>query len=84
MSDLVRAPPASKIFRMHKALPFRTYWRQFQQEVICMKLNSGDTAPKSANYKVISPEGKVIGSVYMREGETLPPTQMSGCHYEAE
>ena len=49
-----------------------------------MKLNSGDTAPKSANYKVISPEGKVIGSVYMREGETLPPTPMTGCHYEAE
>ncbi len=43
-----------------------------------MQLNSGDTAPKSANYKVVSPNGDVIGNVYMREGETLPPTQISG------
>lgn len=49
-----------------------------------MRLNSGDTAPKSANYKVIGPDGQVVGNVYMREGETLPPTQMSGCHYEME
>ena len=49
-----------------------------------MRLNSGDTAPKTANYKVIDSEGKVIGCVYMHEGETLPPTQKSGCHYEAE
>ena len=49
-----------------------------------MMLNSGDMAPKSANYKVIGPDGQVVGNVYMREGETLPPTQMSGCHYEME
>ena len=49
-----------------------------------MQLNSGDTAPKSANYKVVSPNGDVIGNVYMREGETLPPTRISGCHYEME
>ncbi len=49
-----------------------------------MRLNSGDTALKTANYKVVSPEGKVIGNVHMKEGETLPPTQISGCHYEME
>ena len=55
-----------------------------------MQLNSGDTAPRSANYKVVSPDGQVIGNmqnignVYMKEGETLPPTQISGCHYEME
>ena len=49
-----------------------------------MRLNCGDTAPRTANYKVISPAGEIVGSVYMREGETLPPTQMSGCHYEVE
>ena len=49
-----------------------------------MRLNSGDTAPKTANYKVIGTDGREMGSVYMREGETFPPTQMSGCHYEAE
>ncbi|HIX07442.1 MAG TPA: hypothetical protein H9741_03150 [Candidatus Borkfalkia faecipullorum] len=49
-----------------------------------MRLNSGDTAPKTANYKVVDPDGKCMGSVYMKEGETLPPTQISGCHYEME
>lgn len=49
-----------------------------------MQLNSGDTAPRSANYKVVSPDGQVIGNVYMKEGETFPPTQISGCHYEME
>ena len=49
-----------------------------------MRLNSGDTAPKTANYKVIDSNGKVIARSICREGETLPPTQMSGCHYEVE
>ena len=55
-----------------------------QGDIRMMRLNSGDTAPKTANYKVIGPDGREMGSVYMREGETFPPTQMSGCHYEAE
>lgn len=49
-----------------------------------MRFNSGDTAPQTANYKVIGPDGRVMGSVYMHEGETLPPTQQSDCHYEME
>ena len=49
-----------------------------------MRLNCGDTAPRTANYKVISAEGDIVGSVYMREGETLPPTDVSGCHYDLE
>ncbi len=49
-----------------------------------MRLNSGDTAPKSANYKVVGPNGESMGCVYMKEGETLPPTQISGCHYELD
>lgn len=49
-----------------------------------MRLNCGDTAPRTANYKVISPAGEIVGSVYMREGETLPPTDISGCHYELD
>ena len=28
-----------------------------------MQLNSGDTAPRSANYKVVSPDGQVIGNM---------------------
>lgn len=49
-----------------------------------MRLNSGDTAPKTATYKVIDADGRMVGSVHMQEGETLPPTQKSGCHYEVE
>ena len=28
-----------------------------------MRLNCGDTAPRTANYKVVSPEGEIIGNV---------------------
>ena len=45
-----------------------------------MMLNSGDTAPKSANYKVIGPDGQVVGNVYMREGEPLPRRKMGVSH----
>lgn len=49
-----------------------------------MMLKSGDTAPKTCSYKVVTEKGETVGHVYMNEGETLPPTQMSGCHYEME
>lgn len=62
----------------------RANWKYSHKEEHNMRLNSGDTAPKTATYKVIGPDGRVMGSVYMREGETLPPTQQSGCHYEME
>ena len=38
----------------------------------------------TATYTVIVQTGNVIGSVHMQEGETLPPTQQSGCHYEVD
>lgn len=47
-----------------------------------MRLVSGDICPKSGSYKVIDNEGKVINTVYVDEGETMPPTQKSDCHYE--
>jgi hypothetical protein len=49
-----------------------------------MKYNSGETAPKTGSYKVFGPDGNVIGNVYLNKGETLPPTQVSGCHYEID
>lgn len=49
-----------------------------------MKLNCGDTCPKSGNYSVVDGRGHVINSVYVDEGETMPPTQYSDCHYESE
>lgn len=47
-----------------------------------MRLNSGDIAPKTGSYKVVNQEGKTLNTIYIGEGETMPPTQTSGCHYE--
>lgn len=47
-----------------------------------MRLNSGDYAPRSGSYKVVDSQGKTVNTIYIAEGETLPPTQTSGCHYE--
>lgn len=49
-----------------------------------MKLNCGDTCPKSGSYDVVNEEGKVVNSVWVGEGETMPPTQISNCHYESK
>ena len=49
-----------------------------------MRLNCGDTAPRTANYKVISPAGEIVGSVYMREGDSLPQSDFSACHSELD
>lgn len=38
-----------------------------------MRLNCGDTCPKSGSYKVIDGNGKVINWVHVEEGETMPP-----------
>ncbi len=53
-------------------------------EVNVMRLNCGDTCPKTGSYKVVNGEGKVINTIYVGEGETMPPTQYSDCHYEAD
>ncbi|MBO4989114.1 MAG: hypothetical protein J6D37_02160 [Clostridia bacterium] len=49
-----------------------------------MRLNSGDRAPKTGSYKVVNADGKTINTIYIGQGETMPPTQMSDCHYEYE
>jgi hypothetical protein len=49
-----------------------------------MRLNCGDTCPKSGSYKVIDKSGKTINNVWVSEGETMPPTQQSDCHYELD
>ena len=48
-----------------------------------MRLNCGDTCPKTGSYKVINEQGRVVNTVYVGEGETMPPTQYQGCHYES-
>lgn len=47
-----------------------------------MNLNCGDICPKSGSYKVVNSKGNVINSVYVGEGQSMPPTQYSDCHYE--
>ena len=49
-----------------------------------MKLDCGDVCPKSGSYKVVDSNGKVVNSVWVGKGETMPPTQKSDCHYEIE
>lgn len=49
-----------------------------------MKLNCGDICPKTGAYKVVNSKGRVVGTVYVDEGETMPPTQWSDCYYESE
>ncbi len=49
-----------------------------------MRLNCGDTCPKSGRYCVIDGKGNVINCVWVGEGETMPPTQYSDCHYESD
>lgn len=49
-----------------------------------MRLNCGDVCPKTGSYKVIDGQGNIINTIYVGEGETMPPTQYSDCHYESE
>lgn len=47
-----------------------------------MRLNPGDICPRSGAYKVVDEDGKQQNVVHIQEGETMPPTQESGWHYE--
>lgn len=49
---------------------------------VIMILNCGDICPKSGSYKVVDGKGNVVNSVWLKEGQTMPPTQISDCHYE--
>ena len=46
------------------------------------KLNSGEIAPWSGEYNVISSNGRVVGTVNVSKGDRMPPTQSSGDHFE--
>lgn len=49
-----------------------------------MKLNSGDTAPKTGVYRVVDRNGRVQNTARVSEGQTLPPTQSSDYYYEID
>lgn len=42
-----------------------------------MRLHSGDVCPKTGTYRVINEDGKTLNSVFVGEGEPMPPTQCS-------
>ena len=46
-----------------------------------MRLNCGDTCPKTGSYNVVDAQGNVVNTIYVGEGGTMPPTQRSGCYY---
>ena len=47
-----------------------------------MRLNCGDICPRTGAYKVIDGNGNVLNTIYVGEGETMPPTQIAECYYE--
>lgn len=47
-----------------------------------MRLNPGEMAPRTGNYNVVDANGEIVNSVFMNQGDTMPPTQSSDYHYE--
>ncbi len=48
------------------------------------KLTSGEIAPKTGEYSVISPKGRRVGTVRVKKGNRMPPTQHTGSHFEID
>lgn len=49
------------------------------------KFKSGQKAPASGDYKIVSARGQVIRTgVTLDKGESFPPTPSSGQHFEKE
>ena len=46
------------------------------------KLNSGEIAPKTGEYNVIASNGRRIGTVHVKKGDRMPPTQSANNHFE--
>ncbi len=46
------------------------------------KLDCGDTCPRTGAYRLVDGRGKVLNTIYVSAGETMPPAEHRGCHYE--
>jgi hypothetical protein len=46
------------------------------------RLYSGDICPKTGAYKELGRDGKLLGSVFVGEGETMPNVCSDGGYYE--
>lgn len=49
-----------------------------------LKLSSGEIAPKTGEYNVVSAGGKRVGTVHVKKGDRMPPTQSANNHFEIE
>ena len=49
-----------------------------------LKLSSGEIAPKTGVYNVVSHSGKCIGTVRVKKGDRMPPTQSANNHFEID
>ncbi len=47
-----------------------------------IKLSSGEIAPKTGNYNVIASNGRIVGTVRVKKGDRMPPTQSPDNHFE--
>ena len=61
-----------------------THKFSFPSHTAGMRLNCGDVCPRTGAYKVIDGEGRLLNTIYVGEGESMPPTQDTNCHYELE
>lgn len=46
------------------------------------KLTSGEIAPKTGEYNVVASNGRVVGTVRVKKGDRMPPTQHANSHFE--
>lgn len=46
------------------------------------KWTSGEIAPKTGEYKVVASNGRVVGTVHVKKGDRMPPTQHANSHFE--
>lgn len=49
-----------------------------------MRLKCGDACPRTGAYKVVDGEGRIVNTIFVGEGESMPPTLSANCHYESE
>ena len=45
-------------------------------------LTSGQIAPWTGEYNVVSQNGRVVGTVHVNKNDRMPPTQSEGDHFE--
>ena len=52
--------------------------------MIMNKLTSGEIAPKTGEYNVVTKTGRHVGTVSVKKGHRMPPTRHTGSHFEID